>query len=471
MKTNKIALPLLAVLVAFGAMLSATPGNPSTPTNPDRPSTSLKSTNKAGLTLASGLDQFEYWPTPGGYEGSFYVEVIADPLKPTAKTKRETPLNLCIVVDKSGSMAGEKLEQAKQAAQLVVNQLTDADHVSMVIYSSGVEIVGNAANAAERNILSSKIRQISSGGGTNLSGGMETGFDVIKKAYRKNAVNRVLLLSDGLANEGIVDPLTLAHMAKQHNLNDGISLSTFGVGLGFNEVLMNQLADAGSGNYYFIQDAQKMMAIFDQELDGVSNIVARNAEATIQIPKGLKVLKVNGYSFTQEGQTLKIAFRDFSAGETKSVLVRFRMEEEKEVFGFSAKLSFEVGQLPAMEQLAMEQVHELRKALSESKAEESISPEVKSQVVMFKANDNLEDAMRAVDVGNYRYADSIVAINSAYLQSNAGYIPYNPRLESQMNSNSVYGTQLKNAENLSSTDMQILQKSSRASNYDVRMKK
>lgn len=464
-------MPLLAVLVTFGALLGARPQTLPAPSGPEKSQNPLSEETKGVLTFSSGLDQTEYWQNQNGYSGSFYVEVKAtDKLPGSANTDR-LPLNLCIVVDRSGSMGGDKIENAKKAAQFAVDQLGKGDRVSVFTYSNGYEMVGAATSPAERSELNRKISMISASGGTNLSGGMEAGFAWVKQNYLKNGVNRVLLMSDGHANAGVVDVKELARMVKNHNLQEGISLSTFGLGLNYNEILMNEMADAGSGNYYFIQHPGTIADIFNKEMHGLNQVVARNTELRIDLPNGMEVTKVSGFPFTQQGQTLKVAFKDFSAGQTKSVLVGFRITDPKDLFTVKSQLDYEEGAEGQSEGLSMTHQHLLKRTEDPAKAEASISPEVKSQAVLFQANENLEEAMRAVDAGDFEKARELTAANESYLESNAGFIPYNTDLQRQMTNNSAYQVQLNGVEQLNASDIQVMQKGTRATNYMVRSKK
>jgi hypothetical protein len=183
------------------------------------------------------------------------------------------------------------------------------------------------------------------------------------------------------------------------------------------------------------------------------------------------VTKVSGFPFAQQGQNLTVAFRDFSAGQTKSVMVSFRVTDPKDLFSIQSKLDFEEGVDDQVEALSMTLTSILKRAENPAKAEASILPEVKSQAVLFQANENLEEAMRAVDSGDYEKAKKLTEENDAYLQSNAGFIPYNNELQRQVQLNTAYQTQVQDASNMSSSDIQLMQKGSRASNYLVRSKK
>lgn len=193
------------------------------------------------------------------------------------------PLNLSLVLDRSGSMSGEPLAQAKNAAALLVRRLWPEDVVSVVTYDDDVEIVAEPATGREQADLPGRIRGIQPGGCTNLSGGWLQGRELVADGRREGAVNRVLLLTDGLANAGITDDdllVALCRTAAEH----GITTTTIGFGGGYNEELLGRMAEAGGGSTYYIEHADQAPAVFAEEIDDLLSLSVQNL--TIELVPG-----------------------------------------------------------------------------------------------------------------------------------------------------------------------------------------
>ncbi|MCA9135024.1 MAG: VWA domain-containing protein, partial [Planctomycetales bacterium] len=171
--------------------------------------------------------------------------------------KQRLPVNVAIVIDKSGSMQGEKIEQARKAAIQAIDRLRDSDIVSVVTYDSSVNVLVPATKASDRETIRKQIASIAAGGNTALFAGVSKAAGEIRKFLDDKHVNRVILLSDGLANVGPASPAELEQLGESL-IKEGISVSTMGLGLGYNEDLMTRLALASSGNHVFIEDAENL---------------------------------------------------------------------------------------------------------------------------------------------------------------------------------------------------------------------
>ena len=188
--------------------------------------------------------------------------------------KERAPVNIALVLDKSGSMAGDKLERAKEAAISAVERMSANDIVSVVTYDTTVSVVVPATKLTDRAALISKIREIPSNGSTALFAGVGKGAEELRKFLDKERVNRVILLSDGLANVGPQSPSELGELGRSM-AKEGISVSTIGLGLDYNEDLMTKLASESDGNHVFVEKSTQLVDVFNREFNDVLSVVAQ----------------------------------------------------------------------------------------------------------------------------------------------------------------------------------------------------
>ena len=240
------------------------------------------------------------------------------------KTSQRTPLNLALVLDRSGSMSGFKLEYVKQAAQHVLELLSRLDRVALVTFDDEVTInvpttsIGSLPKAE----IANRIAAIRSGGSTFLSGGWMQGCqEVAMNGNTGGQVNRVLLLTDGEANVGIQDPETLGNHAREL-AQRGVSTSTFGVGEGFNEHLLEGMANHGSGNFYYIANPSDIPSIFAREFKELSAVTARNVQVTITIPEHASVEVLGGWRHVRDGNHLQLFLGDLAAGRDQEIYLK-----------------------------------------------------------------------------------------------------------------------------------------------------
>ena len=241
------------------------------------------------------------------------------------------PLDLSLVLDRSGSMAGEKLEAALEAAALAVRRLRPEDVVSVVAYDDEVTTVAPPATGAAQASLPAQILAIGPGGCTNLSGGWLRGHDLVAEVRRRarsgggaeGGMHRILLLTDGLANAGITDPALLVGLCEKARAA-GITTTTIGFGEDYDEHLLRAMADAGGGNTYYIERPDQAPGVFEEELEGLLSLAAQNVVVEVRPSPAVQLVAVHHrYPSSAVAEGVRLDVGDVYAREPKSLLVEF----------------------------------------------------------------------------------------------------------------------------------------------------
>jgi Ca-activated chloride channel family protein len=315
------ALALVALVLGMPRVVSPPPpptphiATPVTPTPPPPPTPPASASN-GSLTMTSRLSH--PYITPGSTD----VFVTVDVTGAEVPGARRSAVNLALVIDRSGSMSGYKLAQAKQAARHLVGLLREEDRLAIVHYGSDVKSLPSLpATTANRARMVEYIESIWDEGGTNISAGLTTGQHQVNTARGQYQVNRIILISDGQPTEGVTDEENLKRVVKNIRA-EGVTVSSIGVGTDFNEDLMQAFAEYGAGAYGFLEDAGKLATIFQKDLQQATTQVARNVELSFELPAGVALGEVLGYRAHQAGGTVRVAMPDFSAGQTERVVAR-----------------------------------------------------------------------------------------------------------------------------------------------------
>lgn len=240
-----------------------------------------------------------------------------------AQARDRAPVNLALVLDRSGSMRGDKLRYVQDAARYVLDTLEQRDRAAVVAYDDQVTTVAPSTHVTpeRRGEMQERVRALRPGGQTDLGGGWLRGCDEVAAHQNHDSLNRVLLLTDGLANKGITDLEELGHHARELRKR-GVSTSTFGVGLDFNEHLLEAIAEEGGGNFHYIQRPEEIPGVFRGELGELLTVVAREAFLSISLPKGVSVEVVGDLLHERDGDRLRIFLGDLTAGERRTIYTR-----------------------------------------------------------------------------------------------------------------------------------------------------
>lgn len=256
--------------------------------------------------------------------GKVYLR-LAVAASETHRTARR-PVNLCVVLDRSGSMSEEsKIQYARAALHALVDQLHRDDIFSLVVYDDAVDVLRPAARVGrDKHAIRTLVDEITPRGWTNLGGGMTEGFRQVEKNTGRKYVNRVILLSDGLANQGLTDPHRLQSIARRQR-DRAISLSTIGVGLDYNENLMVGLSEQGGGNYYFLESSRNLASVLQGEFDRMGDVVAQNVTLELELGRGVRLLDAIGYEHSAAGRKATIPIGDMYGEDTRDVTLELEV--------------------------------------------------------------------------------------------------------------------------------------------------
>jgi Ca-activated chloride channel family protein len=245
---------------------------------------------------------------------------------PARQSLGRPPLSLVVVIDRSGSMQGAPLANAKSAAARLIDQLEPADAFAVVTYSSNDESVTGMTRATDtaKRTARAMIEGIVDEGGTCISCGLQRATRELSASPITDGLRRIVLISDGQANEGIYDRDELSQLAS-HTAANGVSISSVGVGLDFDEITMVRLANVGRGNYYFVEDTANLDAMFSRELGGLAETIGTNVKLVLTDTPDARVIDAYGYPLDRAGDTTIVPIADLRAGETRKVVLRVRV--------------------------------------------------------------------------------------------------------------------------------------------------
>ena len=368
------------------------------------------------LSMARGTEALKLDAKPersllqiSGGESVLQVEVRG---RKTPSEKRKIPLNLAVVLDRSSSMSGQKIDQARQAALVALDEISEGDIFSLVIYSNEVEVIIPAGPVRDKAEIEKKISAIQARGGTALYAGVQGGAEQLRKHFSKEKINRVILLSDGQANVG---PSSTEELSKLGSTlaGEGISVSTIGLGESYNEDLMTALAESSEANYYFVKDAEKLPEVFADELGTVKSVVARNLRLIITLPEGLEGTGVLGDETIRfEGRTLTIPLSEMSGGQTRRFLIGVKVPpgEEKEVKIADVRLAYLDTEGRAQNTEAAVSAERTADAAASAA---SVKPEVGTSVAVVRNRLAKEKAVAYADEGRTEEAAKILQQQAA----------------------------------------------------------
>jgi Ca-activated chloride channel family protein len=280
---------------------------------------------------------------PAGSTERVVMKVSLDCLRLPMPSERP-PVNLTLVLDRSGSMAGDKLDKAREAAIEVIRRLSPEDIFSLVIFDNEVRTLIPARHVRNRGELEELVCSIRAGGGTALYAGVSQGASELRRNLdSRRYVHRMILLSDGQANVGPSTPAELGWFGRSL-VKEGISVTTIGLGLGYNEDLMTRLAQSSDGNTYFAESSSDLERIFNGELGDVLSVIARRVVLVLDFPEGVRPIAFVGREGRVDGRRAELTLNQLYGGQEKYALIEVEVtpgDEGCERPTATANLSYE----------------------------------------------------------------------------------------------------------------------------------
>lgn len=264
--------------------------------------------------------RFDYDKLPNGK--SISVRMMVEIKEKEQNTSQRKPLNIGLVLDRSGSMAGQKLFNVKEAAKKFIARLADDDIVSLTAFDHEILTIIAPTAAGKARFLSEQIDQIEPRGTTFLSGGYEQGCNYVAERMNSGCISRVILLTDGLANIGTQDPEALAEIASSLR-EKGITTTTIGVGSDYDEMLLGKMADKGGGNTFFIEKPSDAVDVFVEEVGYLTSLSATGC--TMKFEPAIKKMafaQLNSYSVLNDGSWL---IGDLYSGQKRTLIIEMKI--------------------------------------------------------------------------------------------------------------------------------------------------
>ncbi len=291
---------------------------------PDTPTDNLARFSAGSTLMVEGRLAHERLPS-GTTNDTFVMLEVRSAEGLRAKTT--APVNLSLVIDRSGSMKGNRLRNAISAATRAVERLNDGDVVSVVTFDTQVQTIvpPTTIEPGARERIASSIRGITLGGDTCVSCGVEDSMALLQQTSGK--VSRMLVLSDGDANHGVRDIPGFRSIARRA-ADRAISITTIGVDVDYNEKIMAALAQDSNGRHYFVENDSGLTRVFEAEAQSLTSTIASDVEASIELAPGVELDRVFDRTFRRVGNRILVPLGAFAQSDVKTVLLKVRLPSQ-----------------------------------------------------------------------------------------------------------------------------------------------
>ena len=323
------------------------------------------------------------------------MKLWGDDIRPV----KRPPVNLILVIDESGSMRDRgKMTYAKKAAKIMINNLNSYDRVGIIAYSDYARVISPLQSLTNKSKLRREIDRIYPTNATNLSAGLIEAIRGLKYYNDTRRINKVILLSDGLANRGVTDLYSLSDIASRASY-EGVYITTMGLGLHFDEDLMATLAEYGAGNYYFIESPSQIAYIFDEEFRKMSSTIARDAVLEIDLEDDVELEELYGYTYDRKGDKILIKLGDYYSGQERNIKMSLTVPTDKKGKNKLFKSSLRYTDIENGRKNSIDEKVDYNVTNDPKKVVKNENKAVVSEVKSVKAAKDLDNAARAYEKG------------------------------------------------------------------------
>jgi Ca-activated chloride channel family protein len=240
--------------------------------------------------------------------------------------KQRGPVNVALAIDTSGSMAGEAIAAARRSALQMIDALADGDRLAVVVFHSTAEVLlpSTELDPDVRARVRARIAAMQARGTTEMAGGLSAALDQVAEHFDPKGVNRIVLLGDGIPNNASSIEYTARRAAQR-----GVAITTLGLGIDYDEVLMGRIADLSGGRYRYIESASRLAGFFREELDRIGTVYGRQASATLTPGPGVRIEAVVGGETPPPGSAAHVPLGDITRGDSRDIVVRLTVTPRK----------------------------------------------------------------------------------------------------------------------------------------------
>jgi len=338
--------------------------------------------------------------------------------------KGRPDLNLSLVLDRSGSMQGEKMVRARDAAMFCVDQMLPTDRLSVVTFDDHIDVLFPSEPVKNKQSMKDLIARVTARGSTALHEAWVRGGLTVSERMLDQGINRVVLITDGLANVGITNTDEIVTQA-MGLYQRGVSTSTIGIGADFNEDLLMPMAQSGGGNAWHVVEPDDMQSIFQVELEGLIAQFAHTVSLSLIPADGVRIVDMlNDFDLTETG---RYRLPNLQAGSPLDILVELKVGSE-EVGTQMCLLDLRLGFTPQDGKNAevLKQAHTVEFA-TRTEVERSEMNEEVMKTVQFLMNARARnEAMKRLDRGDYAGAEVIIGTALSQTQALGASYPLAP---------------------------------------------
>jgi len=354
-----------------------------------------------------------------GANGETWVGVWVDAPQIAVAPAARAPMAVSLVIDTSGSMAGDKITNARMAASSLIESLADGDIVSIYGFSNDVTEVASPTmlSPSSRSELMRRVSMLVAGGGTNLYAGMQVGVSRIQMAPASHSVRRIFLISDGRANIGPSDPTTLGDLAAGAT-EWGTQVTAIGVGYDYDPQTLNSMVVRSAGRLHHLGAPQQMASILEQELTRLSRAVALNAHVIVEPAPGVVILDGATTGAVVEGGRLRFSMGAMDAGQRREILFRVRITDTAHT-GARTLATVRFGYERPNDRVEQTQLTAVRYEVTRDRHASTPTPRVAAMVAEHQANEAQRRAAQAMADGQRERAERELATARAQLDQAA----------------------------------------------------